>query len=67
MASIVADYTLWYSLLGKERLHLHNDGCTCHWARDYVNERKLRIVIRHEQIYLNVDDKQVGSHYLSRT
>ncbi len=66
VASIVADHTLWYSLLGKERLHLRNDGCTRHWARDYVNERKLGIVILHEQICLTVDDKQVGAHYLPR-
>ena len=61
VASIVANHTLWYSLLGKERLHRHNDGCTRHWGRDYVIERKLGIVIRHEQICLTVDDKQVGS------
>ena len=67
MAYIVADHTLWYSLLGKERLHLRNDGCIRHWARDYVNEWKLGIVIRYEQICLTVDDKQVGSHYLPRT
>ena len=58
VASIVADHMLWYrySLLGKEKLHLRNDGCTRHWARDYVNERKLGIVIRHEQICFKVDD-----------
>ena len=67
LASVVADDTLWYTLLGEERLHLCNDGCTRHWARDYVDERKLRIVILQKQICLTVDDKQVSPHYLPST
>ena len=67
VSSVVADYTLWDILLGEERLHLRNDGCTRHWARDYVDEREFRIVIRHEQICFTVDHKQVGSHNLPCT
>ena len=68
MSPVITSHTLWYSFFCKDWLNLTNNGATVfHWARDHINEWKLRIIITHEKICLGVYDKYISSRYLPST